>query len=244
MGILNKFETNFKLRKQKVHNVKMKVLEILLYSVELQLLFTLIASEHHHSEGKGHHHHPPSNTSAVDLCLHNTDCVKEGEVCCKSHLCCSISNYLNEMKECHNPGTNIGCGKDNTLLCCGVDNKCRMRQDCGDQKEFIGNLNLLHFVEFQEVSNMKSEAHTFTQKLMAQHDSESTVLKLIISLLLIFVVAAIIVGIGASVYCVTLYYQRQSQNYMKLGDHNDSSSIGSFQPYQFASTSSGKRADG
>merc|ERR1711941_142529 len=104
---------------------------------------------------------------------------------------------------------------------------------------FIGNLNLLHFVEFQEVSNMKSEAHTFTQKLMAQHDSESTVLKLIISLLVIFVMAAIIVGIGASVYCVTLYYQRQSQNYMKLGDHNDFSSIGSF-PYQFASTSSGK----
>ncbi|XP_075244072.1 uncharacterized protein LOC142338278 isoform X2 [Convolutriloba macropyga] len=182
----------------------------------------------------------PKNKSETELCLHNTDCTIGGFVCCKSHLCCNYEDYKNELKKCNNPGTNFGCGKGSRLVCCKNDSTCRLKEDCATDSKYIGNLKLLHLTEFQEAAMFNDESHAFHERLMAQHDSESTVLKLVISLLIVFVVALLTTGIGAGVYCVTVYYQRQSQSYMKLGNYGDDS-LGGYQPYQFSSSPSSRK---
>ena len=92
----------------------------------------------HKKEHSGHE-------NVTELCVHNTDCSTDSFVCCKSHLCCSYEDYKHHLKKCGNPGTSLGCGGGNSLVCCKNDSLCRLKQDCSSEKEYVGNLKLLHF---------------------------------------------------------------------------------------------------
>ncbi len=87
-----------------------------------------------------------SNFKGVQLCLHNMDCSRAGDVCCKSHTCCNYEDYQHHMNKCSTGGTSLGCGKDSSLVCCSKDSLCRFTHDCPSHENFIANLHLMHYM--------------------------------------------------------------------------------------------------